>query len=232
MYALISDLSRAGGGMLRMRVPLSLPLQDIIHDYCQIMGINEKQCSPVLLNHEMCVDFAHKRRSVPSPPGVGDGDVDGGGGEGAVPGDAVGGAGGAGGAGEGSRGGVAVISRNARKEVLKGTAEELDLLKSCLYAGVPELRAAQARLNRDKPAGKLNNSNSKKGKKDEHKEILEQTENEWDTPGVKYFRGTQTLKETGLRYKNDVLDIIYSPTREEVSAEHSLPFDSSRDSVF
>lgn len=54
----------------------------------------------------------------------------------------------------------------------------------------------------------------------------------WHTPGVRYYHGSQTVEASGLRYPNDILDIVYTPLRAEVSGDKVLPFGLKQNSFY
>ena len=54
----------------------------------------------------------------------------------------------------------------------------------------------------------------------------------WDTPGVKYFDGSQTVEDAKLTHHSDILDIIYSPLREEIESDSVPKFGMCRDSIY
>ena len=201
---------------MRMFVPLSLPLQDVIHEFCVVMGIEEKQCTAARINMISAVRHSLKRRGiyanredssameyleeiVADDLAIHEFNA-----QVAVGREFH----------KRNDGGVEVeVDKNARKmwhrygKFHEGNNIEMDRNKST------------HRSHNDNGDGRGRGSDrgsDSRNKKDE--------ENVWDTPGVKYLHGNQTVRDSGLRHHRDILDIVYHPLREEVSRDYVLPF--------
>lgn len=156
---------------MRMLVPPSLPLQEIINDFCHIMGINEKQCVASRIDMVAAVRHSLKRRGIYSK---------------------------------------------------REDQQTMDYLLGIIPIAEHVEYLAQAK------AGKAFH---------EGKDIAEYDErsfevSKWDTPGVKYFDGSQTVEDAKLTHHSDILDIIYSPLREEIESDSVPKFGKCRDSIY
>ena len=199
-----------------MFVPLSLPLQDVIHEFCIVMGIEEKQCTAARINMISAVRHSLKRRGiyanredssameyikeiVEEDMAIHEFDAQ----------VAIG--------REFQKRNDSEVEveedKNARKmwhrygKFHKGNNIEMDRNKGTL------------RSHNDYGDGRGRGSDRGSESRNQMNE-----ENIWDTPGVKYFHGTQTVRDSGLRHHRDILDIVYQPLREEVSRDYVLPF--------
>ena len=162
-----------GGGLMRMLVPPSVPLQEVINDFCQIMGINEKQCVASRIDMIAAVRHSLKRRGVYSK---------------------------------------------------REDPETMSYLSEIISNSERDEYLAQAE------AGEAFHE-------EEKRDIAEYGEgsfevNNWGTPGIRYFDGRQTVEDAQLIHHNDILDIIYSPLREEIERDSVPKFGICRDSIY
>jgi hypothetical protein len=56
-------MNRPGSGYLRIKVPITITIDELIFEYCNIMKISYKRCNACLINMEEAVQFALNRRS-------------------------------------------------------------------------------------------------------------------------------------------------------------------------
>ena len=162
-----------GGGLMRMLVHPSVPLQEVINDFCLIMGINEKQCVASRIDMIAAVRHSLKRRGVYSK---------------------------------------------------REDPETMSYLSDIISDRERDEYLAQAE------AGEAFHEEKRKGIA-EYDEGSSEGSN-WDTPGIRYFDGSQTVEDARLIHHNDILDIIYSPLREEIERDSVPKFGICRDSMY
>jgi hypothetical protein len=178
-----------------MRVPLSLPLQDIIHDFCEITGLAESQCSAAQIDMISAVRHALDRRTR--------------------------------------------NNRSDEEEIKHLQAEKISLQNALneehdgyYDLDIHEVDQISPLVSQDLRIRVHSLRNNIK----KLKQIIANQKNddseERDTPGIKYYAGFVSVRDTNLRNRNDILDIIYSPSKEEVSDDCCLPFGHTRASVF
>jgi hypothetical protein len=193
-----------------MRVPLSLPLQDIIHDFCEITGLAENQCSAAQIDMIAAVRHALDRRTRNNR--TDDEEI--------------------------YHLQIEKISlQNALNELHEGRynldVHDLELttplLPRELGVRIQNLRSSIKKLKQIMANKK--NDGLKVGKSDDFDQ-KDGNERNRNTPGIRYYSGDVPVRSTRLRNRNDILDIIYTPSKDEVSGDYCLPFGNSRASVF
>ena len=190
----------SGGGLMRVLVPLSLPLQEVIHDFCGVMGINEVQCTAARINMIAAVRHSLQRRGIGSRRDDEDAS---------------------------SKANIGDLMHGPREwdDVIAGAGVGIPTIAEDKVENRNECRMWYRYGDFDKCDDVEMDSNENKDRQRRNdKENESNEEDGWNTPGVRYYRGSQTVRDCGLRYPSDILDIIYTPLRKEVSGDNVLPF--------
>jgi hypothetical protein len=185
-----------------MRVPLSLPLQDIIHDFCEITGLAENQCSAARIDMIPAVRHALDRRTRNNRSD--EEEIKHLQGEKISLQNAL----------NEEHGGYYDLDSHEEDQTTPLLSQDLRIRVHSLRSSIKKLKQIIANQKDENKIGKHDDADDR------------------DTPGIKYYAGVVSVSDTDLRNRNDILDIIYSPSREEVCGDYCLPFGHSRASVF